>query len=174
MKPISNAYLTLVFLLSSLLILVASTAFSLDADDVEREVTNLFKQSEFIPHVRIIPTEEKRFVIEMTFDLGDRWGRDEFARNLAKAAITEIFRFNLPLAQGIVKIYCTHAEVLHLAIGMNQVKEISWKDGSTPSEFFDMLRSRFRWGKRPEDRTYFIENRQIVKPSPTISILPDS
>lgn len=174
MKPVRNTFLTLVFLLSSLLIFLVSMAFSMDADEVEREVTKLFKQSEFIPHVRIIPTEEKRFVIELTFDIGDRWGRDEFARDLAKAAITEIFRFNFPLAQGIVRIYCTHAEVLHLAIGINQVKEISWKDGSTPSEFFDMLRSRFRWGKRPEDRTYFIENNQIVKPSPTILIPPDS
>jgi len=174
MKPIRNAYLTLVFLLPSLLILSASTAFSMEADDVEREVTKLFKQSEFIPHVRIIPTEENRFVIELTFDMGDRWGRDEFARHLARAAINEIFRLNLPLAQGIVRIYCTHAEVLHLAIGINQVKEIRWKDSSTPSEFFDMLRSHFRWGKRLEDRTYFIENKQIIKPSPTISIPPDS
>jgi len=174
MKPTRDVSLPLVFILSSLLIFVASTAFSLDADEVEREVNKLFKQSEFIPHVRIIPTEEKRFVVELTFDIGDRWGRDEFARHLAKAAITEIFRFNLPLAQGIVRIYCTHAEVLHLAIGINQVKEISWTDGSTPSEFFGMLRSRFRLGKRPEDRTYFIENKQIVKPSPTISISPDS
>jgi hypothetical protein len=174
MKPTRNVSLPLVFILSSLLIFVASTAFSMDADDVEREVSKFFKQSEFIPHVRIIPTEEKRFVVELTFDIGDRWGRNEFARHLAKAAITEIFGFNLPLAQGIVRIYCTHAEVLHLAIGINQVKEISWKDGSTASEFFGMLRSRFRLGKRPEDRTYFIENKQIIKPSPTISISPDS
>ncbi len=81
MKPTRNAFFTLVFLLSSLLILVASTAFSLDADDVEREVIKLFKQSEFTPHVRIISTEEKRFVVELTFDIGDRWGRDEFAKN---------------------------------------------------------------------------------------------
>jgi hypothetical protein len=65
-------------------------------------------------------------------------------------------------------------EVIHLAIGVNQAKQISWEDRSGPSGFFDRLRSCVRWGKSPEDRTYFIEHRQIIKPSPIVSLSPDS
>lgn len=143
-------------------------------NDVEREVIRLFEQSEFIPQVRITPAEKDRFVIELTFNIGDRWGRDIFVRDLAKAALTRVFKSNLPLAQGIVKVYCTHMEAIHLAIGVNQAKQISWEDSSSPSEFFDMLRSCVHWGKNPEDRTYFIEHRQIMKPSPIVLSPPDS
>jgi hypothetical protein len=88
--------------------------------------------------------------------------------------MAKIFRSDLPIAQGIVKVYCTHTEAIHLAIGMNQAKQISWEDSSSPSEFFNMLRSCVQLGKRPEDRTYFIEHRQIIKPSPIVSLPPDS
>jgi len=151
-----------------------STCFSMSAEDAERQVIKLFEQSESIPQVRITPVERNRFVIELTFNIGDRWGRDVFVRDLAKAAITRVFKSNLPLAQGIIKVYCTHMEVIHLAIGMNQANQISWEEDCSSSEFFDRLQSCGRWGKRPEDRTYFMEHRQIIKPSPVVSLPPDS
>jgi len=146
----------------------------MSAEDVEKEVIKLFEQAELIQQVRISPTDEDRFVIELIFNIGDRWGRDTFVRDLAKAAMARVFRSNLPIAQGIVKVYCTHTEAIHLAIGMNQAKQISWEDGSSPSEFFNRLRSCVQLGKRPEDRTYLIEHRQIIKPSPIVSLPPDS
>jgi len=162
------------FFLIPLLLLFASTAFSMAADDVEREVIRLFRQSEFIPQIRITPSGKDQFVIELTFNIGDWWGRDEFVRHLAKAAITRVLKSDLPLAQGIVRIYCTHTEIIHLAVGINQIKQMRWKDSDSLSEFFDTLRSRFHWGKKPEDRTYFIERGQIIKPSPAISFPPNS
>lgn len=152
----------------------ASAGFSMSAEDAEKKVVKLFDQSELIPQVRITPAERDRLVIELTFTIGDRWGRDVFVRNLAKAAMVRVFKSNLPLAQGIVKVYCTHTEVIHLAIGVNQAKQISWEDTASPSEFFDRLRSCVRWGKRPEDRTYFIEHTRIIKPSPVVSLPPNS
>lgn len=146
----------------------------MSAEDAEKKVVKLFDQSELIPQVRITPAERDRLVIELTFTIGDRWGRDVFVRNLAKAAMVRVFKSNLPLAQGIVKVYCTHTEVIHLAIGVNQAKQISWEDSASPSEFFDRLRSCVRWGKRPEDRTYFIEHTRIIKPSPVVSLPPNS
>jgi hypothetical protein len=152
----------------------ASAGFSMSVEDAERQVIRLFERSELIPQVKITPVERNRFVIELSFSIGDRWGRDGFVRDLAKAAITKVFKSNLPLAQGIIKVYCTHMEVIHLAIGMNQANQISWEEARSPSEFFDRLRSCGRWGKKPEDRTYFIERRQIIKPSPVVSPPPDS
>ncbi len=147
----------------------------MSAEDAEREVIKLFEQSELIPQVRITPVEKDRFVIELTFNIGDRWGRDVFVRDLAKAAITRVFKSNLPLAQGIIKVYCTHMEVIHLAIGMNQAKQISWEESTAvPPSSSIGFESCGRWGKRPEDRTYFIEHRQIIKPSPVVLFPPDS
>jgi hypothetical protein len=164
-----------VFLFSVCFLLCSpSPTLSMSVGDVEREVIKLFGQSELIPRVSITPAEENRFVIELTFNIGDRWGRDGFVRDLAKTAITKVFRSNLPLAQGIVKVYCTRIEAFHLAIGMNHAKQISWEESSSPSEFFDKLRSCAHWGRRPEDRTYFIEHRQIIKPSPIVSLPPGS
>jgi len=170
-----NTFFIFVFLFFvSFLLCWASTSFSMSAEDAQRQVIRLFERSELIPQVNIIPVERNRLVIELTFSIGDRWGRDEFVRDLAKAAITKVFKSNLPLAQGIVKVYCTHMEVIHLAIGMNQANQMSWEDARSPSEFFEKLQSCGRWGKRPEDRTYFIEHKQIIKPSPVISLLPNS
>jgi hypothetical protein len=141
---------------------------------VESRVIKLFGQSESIPQVRVTPAQEQRFVIELIFSIGDRWGRDGFVRDLAKAAMTKVFRSNLPVAQGIVKVYCRQTEVIHVAVGMNHAKQITWTDSSSPSEFFDTLRSCVHWGKKPEDRTYFIEPRQIITPSPVISFPANS
>jgi hypothetical protein len=152
----------------------APEAFTMSVQDVEKEVIRLLDQTEFIPQVKITQAENGRFVVELIFSIGDRWGRDGFVRDLAKTALTRIFVSKLPLAQGIVKVYCNHMEVIHLAIGMNQAKQMRLEDRSGPSEFFDRLRSCVRWGKRPEDRTYFIENRQIIKPSPVVSLPPGS
>ncbi len=146
----------------------------MSTDDVEREVIKLFERSESIPQVKITPAEKDRFVIELIFSIGDRWGRDGFVRDLAKTAITTVLKSDLPLAQGIVKVYCARTEVVHLALGINQAKQIGWEDSSSSSRFFDILRSCVRWGEKPEDRTYFIEHRQIIKPSPIISFPPNS
>ncbi len=162
------------FFLVFFLLCSASAGFSMSAEDAERHVTRLFERSELIPQVKITPVERNRFVIELTFSIGDRWGRDGFVRDLAKAAITRVFKSNLPLAQGIIRVYCTHMEVIHLAIGVNQAHQISWEEGRSPSEFFDRLRSCGRWGKKPEDRTYIIEYKQIIKPSPVVSFPPDA
>jgi len=170
MKSISNVS----FFIIPFLFFSVSPLFCMSSTDMERDVLKLFEQSELIPQVRVALTEKDRFVIELTFSIGDRWGRDGFARDLAKAAITKVFKSNLPIAQGIVKVYCTHAEVIHLAIGMNQAKQINWADTLSPSGFFDILQSCFHLGKNPEDRTYFIEHRQIIKPSPIVSYAPDS
>ncbi|HLD29685.1 MAG TPA: hypothetical protein VJC03_05040 [bacterium] len=175
MKHERNSSIMPVLLFSiSFLVCSASITFSMSADDVERKVTQLFVQSELIPHVSITPAEKGRFVIELTYSIGDRWGRDGFVRELARAAITKVFTSSLPLAQGIIKVYCSHTEAIHLAIGINQAKQILWEDSLNSSQFFDMLRSWVRWGKRPEDRTYFIEHRQTIKPSPVVSLPPDS
>ncbi len=163
-----SSFLILFFLCS------ASSGFCMSAEDIERKVIELFERSESIPQVKITPAEENRFVIELVFSIGDRWGRDGFARDLAKVAMTRVFRSNLPVAQGIIKVYCAHTEVIHLAIGMNHAKQISWADSSSPSEFFDTLRSCVHWGKKPEDRTYFIEPRHVIRPSPVISFPPNS
>ena len=170
----SNSFIFVFLFLIFFLFSSASATFSMPAADVEREVVRLFEQSESIPQVRITPVEKDRFIIELTFNIGDRWGRDVFVRDLAKAAMVRVFKSNLPLAQGIIKVYCSHMEAIHLAIGMNQAKQISWEDGCSSSEFFDRLRSCVRWGKRPEDRTYFIEHRQIIRPSPVVLFPPDS
>jgi hypothetical protein len=153
---------------------LASPSCGMSLGDVERDVIKLFVQSELIPQVKVTPAEKGRFVIEVTFSIGDRWGRDGFARDLARAAITRVFKSSLPVAQGIVRVYCTHVEAIHLAIGMNQAKQIDWTDGLSLSDFFKILRSCSYWGKSPEDRTYFTEHRQIIKPSPTASYTPDS
>lgn len=169
-----NKRINFPFFLIFFFICSVSTCFSMSTDDVEREVRKLFERSESIPQVKITSAEEERFVIELIFSIGDRWGRDGFVRDLAKAAITSVFKSNLPVAQGIVKVYCTRTEVIHLAIGMNQAKQIGWEDSSSPSKFFDSLRSCVQLGKRPEDRTYFIEHKQIMKPSPIVLSPPDS
>ncbi|OGP72702.1 MAG: hypothetical protein A2V86_12065 [Deltaproteobacteria bacterium RBG_16_49_23] len=175
MGHIDHLTFVFVFLFVGIFLLCSAPAtFSMSAKDVEREVIRLFDQSESIPQVRITPAEKDRFVVELIFNIGDRWGRNGFVRDLAKTALTRVFNSKLPLAQGIVKVYCKHMEVIHLAVGMNQAKQMSWEDSSSPSEFFDRLRSCVRWGKRAEDRTYFIENRQIIKPSPVVSFPPDS
>jgi hypothetical protein len=175
MVRVTNIRLLSIFLFFVPFFLVsASACFSMSAEDAQRQVNRLFERSELIPQVKISPAERNRFVIELTFSIGDRWGRDEFARDWAKTAITKVFKSNLPLAQGIVKVYCTHMEVIHLAIGMNQANQISWEEDCSSSEFFDRLQSCGRWGKRPEDRTYFMEHRQIIKPSPVVSLPPDS
>ncbi len=173
MESVSNTSFIPV-LICFFLLCSASAAFSISGEDVERKVIRLFDQSELIPQVRITPADEDRFVIELTFYIGDRWGREIFARDLAKAAMTRVFKSDLPLAQGIVKVYCTHMEAIHLAVGMNQARQINWEDSSSPSEFFDTLRSCVQLGKGPEDRTYFFEHRQIIKPSPVVSLPPDS
>jgi hypothetical protein len=137
---------------------------------MEREVVELFKKTDFIPQVRVVPAEEGRFITELVFNMGDRWGRDGFAREIAKGAIECLFKSGLPIAQGVVKVYCHRMEMLHLAISIDQAKQIRWENSSNPSQFFDMLRSYVRWGKRPEDSTYFIEHGRITKPSPVISL----
>jgi len=175
MGRLNNISFVLVFLFHAFFLLSsAATTFSMSVQDAEREVIRLFQQSELIPQVRVTPAEEDRFVIELIFNIGDRWGRDGFVRDLAKAAMVRVFKSNLPLAQGIVRVYCTHMEAIHLAVGVNQAKQISWEDSSSPSEFFDTLRSCVHWGRGPEDRTYFIEHRHTIKPSPVVSLPPDS
>ncbi len=103
MGHLSHTSFILVFLFLVFLPLrSASGAFSMSAEDAEREVVKLFEQSELIPQVRITLAEEGRFVIELIFNIGDRWGRDIFVRDLARAAMGRVFKSDLPIAQGIV------------------------------------------------------------------------
>lgn len=155
----------LIFLLAGSI----TMAFPLSSGNAEKEVAELFKKTELIPDIRIIPADEGRFVAELIFNIGDRWGRNGFAREIAKDAVERLFKSGLPIAQGIVKVYCHRMEILHLAISMNQAKQIRWENSSNPSQFFDMLQSCIHWGKRPEDSTYVIEQGRITKPSPVVA-----
>lgn len=156
-------------LLIFFLLCTASPSLCMPSEDVEKRVIKLFEQFNSIPQVRITPAVGDRFIIELIFTVGDHWGRDRFARDLARGAMARLFGSDLPLVQGIVKVYCKDLEIVHVAIGINHVKQIGWSDSLSSAEFFDRLRSCVHWGKNPEDRTYLIEIPHVVRPSPIVS-----
>ena len=153
----------------------ASSAHSLEVEEVRKRVAQLFSsdESHVAQEIRVAPTENHRFVVELLFNIGNRWGKEGFAKDLAKATLERLFRSDLPVAQGIVRIYANLTEVLHLGIGLNQADKLLWENPD-PSRFFESLRSSQRLGEKPEDRTYITENKPLVKPSPAIFVGLDS
>lgn len=165
MKIAPIAFVILAFVLGGLLpSSKASGAIVLKDEEIRQKVATLVNSQNRV-HIQAVKIERNRdglLDLEITANLGDCWGKQEFAKEFAKNALKALFSSNLPLSHVILNIFEADKNLMTLALGKNHAENMKWDETESLNAFYTQIRSRMNYKGNPADYCWLIEN----NPSP--------
>ena len=142
----------------------ASGAMVFKDEEIRQTVATLIN-SENKVHIRDVKIERSRdglLDLEITTNLGDCWGKREYAREFSKEALKALFSSNLPLSYVILNVFEANKNLMTVALGKNQADNMNWDKAESLNGFYDQLKSRMNYKGNPTNYCWYIEN----NPSP--------
>ncbi len=107
--------------------------------------------------------------VNLTVDIGDCWGRESKAREVAKETMERIYQSGLRISEVVAKIISQDTTLIVLALGKNQAEKIHWDRIKTGADFIAHLKSNYTntmSGQQVEDRFILVEHSRTSRPSP--------
>jgi hypothetical protein len=167
MKIASMVFVLLAFTLGSLLpSLNASGAVVLKDEEIRRTVATLIN-SENRVHIQAVKVERNRdglLDLEITTNLGNCWGKKEFAKEFVKDSLQALFSSNLPLSHVILNVFEANKNLMTVALGKNQADNMKWEEAGSLNAFYEQIKSRMNYQGNPADYCWLIENNPIPGP----------
>ncbi len=140
-----------------------------------QKIQQLLAAEEFgtIRDVSISETENGKLTVTLTVDIGDRWGKESLAKEVAKKTMQKLYQSGLPISQAVVKIFSEDTSLIILALGKNQAEKIHWDEIKTGADFIDHLKSNYSGSisvKEIEERCIVVEHPRTSRPSPFLRV----
>lgn len=134
-------------------------------DEVIRQTVATLINSENSVHIRDVKIKRTRdglLDLEITTNLGDCWGKREYAKEFSKEALKALFSSDLPLSYVILNVFEANKNLMTVALGKNQADNMNWDKADSLNGFYDQLKSRMNYKGNPTNYCWYIEN----NPSP--------
>jgi hypothetical protein len=166
-------------LVLSLLILLSTWAHAKIPDNflqsARHRVQQLLAAEEFgtIRDVSMSETENGKLSVTLTVDIGDRWGKESLAKEVAKKTMQKLYQSGLPISEAVVEIFSRDTSLIVVALGKNQADKIRWDEIETGADFIDRLKSNYSGStsvKEIEDRCIVVEHPRTSRPSPFLRV----
>lgn len=138
----------------------ASGAIVLKDEEIRQTIATLIN-SENRVHIREVKIERSRdglLDLEITTNLGDCWGKREYAREFSKEALEALFSSNLPLSYVILNVFEMDKNLMTVALGKNQADNMNWDKSESLNGFYDEIKSRMNYKGNPTNYCWYIEN----------------
>lgn len=116
-------------------------------------------------------TEGGKLAVDVTINIGDSWGKESLAKELAKHVMERLYQSKLPVSHVVVRIFSYETNLLVLALGENQAEKIHWHAFKTGQDFVDHVKSnhsRISGVKAAADAAFVLESPSISRPSPLL------
>jgi hypothetical protein len=142
----------------------ASGAIVLTDEEIRQTIATLINSDNRV-HIRAVKIERSRnglLDLEITTNLGNCWGKREYAREFSKEALQALFSSNLPLSYVIVNVFEADKNLMTVALGKNQADQMNWDKAESLNGFYDQIKSRMTYKGNPTNYCWYIEN----NPSP--------
>ena len=155
-------FLTIIaFALCSLLPLSHTSGAMVLKDEKIRQTIATLINSDNSVHIRDVKIERSRdglLDLEITTNLGDCWGKREYAREFSKEALRALFSSNLPLSYVILNVFEANNNLMTVALGKNQAGNMNWDKAESLNGFYDEIKSRMNYKGNPTNYCWYIEN----------------
>jgi len=142
----------------------ASGAIVLKDEEIRQMIATLINSDNSV-HIREVKIERSRdglLDLEITTNLGDCWGKREYAREFSKQALEALFSSNLPLSYVILNVFEMDKNLMTVALGKNQADNMNWDKAESLNGFYDQIKSNTNYKGNPTNYCWYIEN----NPSP--------
>ena len=139
-------------------------AIVLNDEDIRQKVATLINSKNRV-HIQAVKIERSRdglLDLEINTNLGDCWGKREYAREFSKEALKALFSSNLPISHVILNVFEANQNLMTVALGKNQAQNMNWDKAESLNGFYGQIKSRMNYKGNPTDYCWYIEN----NPSP--------
>jgi hypothetical protein len=123
--------------------------------------------------VSISETKGGKLTVTVTIDIGDSWGKESLAKEVAKKTMQRLYQSGLPISEAVVKVFSGDTSLIVLVLGKNQAEKIHWDEIKTGADFIDHLKSNYSGSisvKEIEDRCIVVEHPRTSRPSPFLRV----
>ena len=161
MKGASIVLAVYVFALSSFSLTVSySSANDLTDNEIRRTVTSLInsRNTVHIQNVRIERYDQGQLDVEINANLGNCWGKEEFAKGFAREALKALYTSDLRISQVVLRVCGSSEILLTVALGKNPAQNLNWEKEKSLNLFFERVKSRMNYSGNPADHCWLIEN----------------
>jgi len=167
MKIAGIVFVILAFALGSLLLSSnACGAVVLKDEQIRQTVATLINSQNRV-HIQAVKIERNRdglLDLEITTNLGNCWGKKEFAKGYAKEALKALFSSNLPLSHVILNVVEANKNLMTVALGKNHANNMKWDEAESLNAFYEQIKSRMNYKGNPADYCWLIENDPLPGP----------
>lgn len=121
-----------------------------------------------IHNVSISETDDGKLAVNVAIDIGDSWGRESIAKDVAKKMMQNLYQSGLPISEAVVEIFSRDTSLIVLALGKNQAEKIRWDEIETGGDFIKHLKSNYSGSinaKGIEERCIVVEHPRTSRPS---------
>lgn len=142
----------------------ASGDMGLNDEEIRQKVATLINASNRV-HIQTVKIERNSnglLDLEINTNLGNCWGKREYAREFSKEALRALFSSDLPLSHVILNVFEADETLMTVALGKNQADNMNWDQAQSLNGFYDQMKSRMNYKGHPSDYCWYIEN----NPSP--------
>jgi hypothetical protein len=136
-------------------------------DEVIRQTVSTLINSDNKVHIQDINVEKSRdglLDLKIITNLGNCWGKEEFAKGFAKDALEALFSSNLPLSHVILEVHEANGNLMTVALGKNQANDINWNNADSLDAFYQQIKSRMNYKGNPTDYCWIIEGKPSSGP----------
>lgn len=135
-------------------------ALLMSEQEIARTVGTLINSQASV-HVQEIKVgkDQGQINLEISANLGNCWGKEEYAKRFARDALGALFTSDLPVSHVLLNIYQSNQILLTVALGRNQADTIDWSTQEPLNAFYERLRSRTNYQGDPADSSWIVEMR---------------
>ena len=157
----------IVFILTSLFASPrVSVSNDLNDEKIRQTIATLINAENKV-HIQDIDIERSRdglLDLKITTNFGDCWGKEEFAKGFARAALKALFFSTLPLSHVILEVQEANGNLMTVALGKNQAENIDWDNADSLEAFYGQIKSRMNYKGNPTDYCWMIEGKPSSGP----------
>jgi len=135
-----------------------ATPFDLTAEEIARRVGTLINPKGSV-HIQGIKVDkgDGQFNVEISVNLGNCWGKKEYAKTYARDALAALYTSELPISHLLLNVHDGDQILLTVALGRNQAETIDWNGRESLNGFYERMKSRTNYQGNPADYCWLME-----------------
>jgi hypothetical protein len=141
--------------------ITSNAAVDLTEREITGRVTKLInsKRSVHIQGIKIEEVDQDQLNLEINANVGNCWGKKEYAKRFARQALKALYTSELPIHHVIVNVFESDEILLTVALGKNQATHMNWDEGESLNAFYEHIKSRMNYKGNPADSCWLIEKK---------------
>jgi hypothetical protein len=114
-----------------------------------------------------------KLTINLTINLGNCWGKELLAKEVARQTLQNLFCSRLPLSNVLLKIFSNDTHLILISLGENPARDIPWNQFEGGIDFIHYLKTKNSVSSdrmSDYDHVIVIEHHLMSNPAPILRV----